>query len=225
MRRAGTLCLLMLLVVCGMARVMPAVAMAVPDIPHGLKIRMDSLQKADNLELWVYTWIDALLEDPAGRYQWPGEARRQAWRAPATSDEQSAWFYLLANEGYYQLQHGNIIRSLQAYEEAWRSYSQYPVVGQDEVMEFVLKPLGNNYTRLGDYERAMYILEQGYGLAKESEDHRQQAAFLVNMAGQARTAGQEDRALGYARQALRAEERSVGKGCVSTCRSRVGAYS
>src|SRR3546814_8301148 len=78
----------MLLVVCGMARVMPAVAMAVPDIPHGLKIRMDSLQKADNLELWVYTWIDALLEDPAGRYQWPGEAQRQAWRAPATSDEQ-----------------------------------------------------------------------------------------------------------------------------------------
>src|SRR3546814_9179703 len=48
----------------------------------------------------------------------------------------------------------------------------------------------------------MYILEQGYGLAKESEDHRQQAAFLVNMAGTARTAGQEDRALGYARQAL-----------------------
>src|SRR3546814_20653401 len=134
-----------------------------------------------NIDFGGYIWVYAMLGDPVERCRLPVEARLQGWRAPATSDEHSALFYLLANEEYYHLQHGNIIRSLQAYEEAWRSYIQYPIVGQDEVMEFVLKPLGNNYTRLGDYERAMYTLEQGYGLAKESEDHRQQAAFLVKI--------------------------------------------
>lgn len=163
---------------------------------------MDSLKKADNLEAWIYSWIDALLEDPSARFEWPAQARAEAWRQPVTRDEQGAWFYLLANDGYYQLQHGNIIQSLQAYEEAYRFYQTNPAVSEDEVIEFVLKPLGNNYTRLGDYERAMFIQEQGYQLARSMGNRDQQVSFLINMASTARTAGKLDQAAGYGTEAL-----------------------
>ena len=115
------------------------------------------------------------------------EARSQIWRPCRTDSERLARFYFSATLGYWEMYSGNILRSIDAYEEAYRFYFEKPIPGAD-VLEYVLKPLGNNYTRLGDYDRAFFIQEKSLKLAEQT-DSSQTASICHNLATTARWRG------------------------------------
>ena len=149
-------------------------------LPAEFVYQLDSLHKADSLEAWLYSYRAYVYDDPAKRISILTKAQASVWRTCKTDAEREEWFYCLAAQGYYLLYGGNILQSIDAYEKAYRFYFDKPIPGVD-VLEFVLKPLGNNYTRLGDYDRAFFIQEKSLALA-EANDSSQIASICHNLA-------------------------------------------
>jgi CHAT domain-containing protein len=170
-------------------------------LPAAFSQRMDSLRKSDNLEEWLYEWMDYVKEAPEVRSYFLSFAESSAWRPDRNDNERLAWFYLLANLGYYQLYSGNILGSIDGYEKAYRFYFEKPLASAD-VIEYVLKPLGNNYTRLGDYDRAFFIQEKSLVLALAGKDSTQAAGIYNNMAISARWKGDLPQATEYCERGL-----------------------
>jgi CHAT domain-containing protein len=172
-----------------------------PSLPFRFTYRLDSLRQKNNLEEWLYTWMAFVRKAPASRVAFMTAARSGIWRECLNDAERLAWFYFLDNEGYFQLYTGNILRSIEAYEQAYRFYFDKPVAGAD-VLEYVLKPLGNNYTRLGDYDRAFFIQEKSLSIAQKQGDMQQVAAIYNNLAISARWKGDLKQALQFAENGL-----------------------
>ncbi|MEP7238477.1 MAG: CHAT domain-containing tetratricopeptide repeat protein [Ferruginibacter sp.] len=149
-------------------------------LPAEFVHQQDSLRKADSLAAWLYNYRAYVYEDPVKRISILKNAQSNAWRVCKTNAEREEWFNCLAAQGYYLLYGGNILRSIDAYEQAYRFYFDKPIPSFD-VLEHVLKPLGNNYTRLGDYDRAFFIQEKSLALA-EANDSSQIASICHNLA-------------------------------------------
>ena len=141
--------------------------------------RLDSIQQTGDLAEWLYSWREYVEEDPFHRVSLLAIARSGAWRSCKTDAERTAWISSLAAEGYYFLRGGNILRSIEAYEQAYRFYFDRPFPGFN-LLEYVLKPLGNNYTRLGDYDRAFLIQEKSLAMARQ-QDSMQVASVYHNL--------------------------------------------
>ena len=149
-------------------------------MPAELAHELDSLHNANNLEDWLYAFRSFVHEDPAARIQLLSFAQKNAWRKPDSDGEREQWFNCIATQGYYQLYNGNILKSIDAYEQAYQFYLEKPLA-QFNVLEYILKPLGNNYTRLGDYDRALLIQEKSLAIAVE-QDSTQIASICHNLA-------------------------------------------
>ncbi len=167
-----------------------------------LKRLLEEHRQQDDLESWLYTWIDQLAAYPGQTQRWTETILESRWRRPETDEEHSAWLLLLVNQGFNLLQHGNIIQSISAYENAYHYYTQHPVMPGDEVIEYIIMPLGNNYTRLGDYPRALFIQEKGLSLAETDIDPQLQASLCNNLAISCRWAGNLLQAAVYASRGL-----------------------
>lgn len=191
--------ILLVLLVPGILKSSFAVA---GDLPPDMQKLLEEHRQRNDLENWLYTWIDRLAEVPDQTLRWTETILENRWRPPQTEDEHSAWLLLLVNQGFNLLQHGNIIQSIAAYENAYHYYTQHPVMPGDEVIEYIILPLGNNYTRLGDYPRAMFIQEKGLSLVETGTDPQLQASLCNNLAVSCRWAGNLLQAAVYASRGL-----------------------
>jgi len=158
-------------------------------LPDSLQKRLQQLQQADDLSGWLYERMDYVAKDPAARITILMDCKKDAWRAIRSDEDYLAWLDLLVNQGYYQLYLGNILQSIQCYEQAYTFYKQV-LPDPYDVEDHILKPLGNNYTRLGDYESALYIQEQMLSLALHKKDPSLIAAAYANMAVLRRSQGE-----------------------------------
>lgn len=151
------------------------------DIPETLKKKAAQFKQNDNLEEWIYYMLDYVYEQPLKRVSVLNEIDNWAWRKPKNEDERAAWLDMLTAQGYYLMYEGNILPSIETYEEAYRFYNAAPFPGTD-ILEYILKPLGNNYTRLGDYERAAFIHTKALEIARKEGNVRQIAGVYNNLA-------------------------------------------
>src|SRR5581483_10221547 len=120
--------------------------------------RLMQYRARDDLSGWIYEQIQWVANEPAGRWPWLMNATDRAWRSPRTAEEIQAWLDLLTNKGYFLLLNGAIVPSTDAYTAAYDWAQWHPaIVDPSTLLENILKPLGNNYTRLGDYEQALFI--------------------------------------------------------------------
>jgi tetratricopeptide (TPR) repeat protein len=174
---------------------------AMPDtmeLSAQLRQELQQLRQQDSLEKWLYTRIDYVSAKPFERIGFLMGSQQAAWRSYKTYDERLAWFNLLILQGYYQLQTGNILSSINAYEAALQFYEAYPLPEADgDFIEYVLKPLGNNYTRLADYNTALFIHRKTLALAERRKAPDEIAAAYSNMAICARWQGDTAKALQY----------------------------
>lgn len=125
--------------------------------------KLTTLKYKDSLAKWIDNRVDFALEHPSERLPFLMETNKLAWRATKTQQENESWLFLLVNQGYYQLQNGDILASIDCYESAYQFSEKHSSSLDTE--EYILKPLSNNYTRLGDYERAIYIQKRSLNLA------------------------------------------------------------
>ena len=144
--------------------------------------KIDYLKKIDNLEEFYYAYIDYFLlqEVNPTTLKILSNAESKKWRETITNNEKIALLHLNINLGHYLLKLGNISKSVDVYEKALHFYQENKVVGY-EIIEYCLKPLGNNYTRLGDYVQADEIFKYTIQLAEKSKDKSQLIGTYQNL--------------------------------------------
>ncbi len=187
---------------CFLLLYLPVLHSYAQQLPKALTERCAGLQQQDNLEEWIFTGLDYASDKPLERLDLLMQMPARAWRQPKDEHERAAWLDMLTYQGYYQMFAGNILPSITAYEAAYRYYNSAPVTGTD-ILEYILKPLGNNYTRLGDYERATYIHTKSLAIARSEGNARQIAAACSNLAVAYQMQERYDSALWYASEGLR----------------------
>jgi len=155
----------------------------------GVKRKLDSLQKKNNLNEWLYERLDYVSLNPQQRLSFLLETQKKLWRQPKTQDEYYAYLDLLNTQGYYKLLAGNILSAIDSYEAAFVYYKKNKVASYD-IVEYTLKPLSNNYTRLGDYERALFLQQKAVNFLIQTNDKPENiAAVYSNMAISYRSMG------------------------------------
>lgn len=170
-------------------------------LPAAIKTELAAFREKDDLEGWIYHRMQYTDKKPVERIGFLMETEKVAWRKYATYEERIAWLYLLATQGYYQLQSGNILASISAYENALQFYESYPLPDAD-IIEYVLKPLGNNYTRLADYNTALFIHQKTLTAALKKGDRNTIASVYSNMAACSRWKGDLKPAVQYCIQGI-----------------------
>jgi CHAT domain-containing protein len=136
-------------------------------------------QRQDNLSNWIYERLNYVAENPQQRLPYLMETQRKAWRKAKTANEHEVWLTLLSTQGYYQLLDGNILGSTNSYEAAYSYYLKNKVVDFD-IVEYTAKPLSNNYTRLGDYERALYLQLLAVKFLKQTNEKSENIAAVYS---------------------------------------------
>lgn len=99
-----------------------------------------------------------------------------------TKDEQLAYVFLLCNKGYY-LKHKAPNKAISSYEDAWNRFSKYnlSVLSDYDIMENCLKPLGNLYTKTGNYTNAENSIKQYIFIAEKEGNVVQKIAGIINL--------------------------------------------
>lgn len=142
--------------------------------------QLEELKDKDNLSGWIDLRIQYTGENPANNLEFLMSTQKECWRKLKNEKEIEAWLYLLINQGYYQLYIGDILKSIESYEKAYDFLSKNNL--KIDAEEYILKPLANNYTRIGDYEKAIFIQEKSLKLALNHKNDSLSASIYNNLA-------------------------------------------
>lgn len=144
-----------------------------------------TLKKSDSLAGFINYLFDRLDADPSLADK--GDSLTAGiWRLPKTRDEKLAWYELLINIGYHLLQSGQVRASSAWYEKALLFHQQNKadkeLTAEMEFEEYVCKPLGNNYTRIGDFSKAVTIQQMAIASAIENGKPTMLPGLYANLA-------------------------------------------
>ncbi len=102
-----------------------------------------------------------------------------AYREPLTLVEKKAALRVNLMKGYLAR---NYVEAIQIYEKALQKYKAYELRPEDyPVHETLYKPLGANYTRRGDNEKAQNILKEAIKIGRELKDRESLAGNYLNL--------------------------------------------
>jgi CHAT domain-containing protein len=171
--------------------------------PSELTLQLRQLQERNDLTGWVYLQIQWVAKSPVSRSSVLRQAEQQAWRPASSNEEIQAWLDLLTNEGYSFLLGGDIVRSTDAYTSAFQWARQHAdLVDDNMILDNILKPLGNNYIRLGDYEQAFFIHRKALAIAQALNEPEPLASTFSNLANAASNMGRSSESLDYCQRGL-----------------------
>jgi CHAT domain-containing protein len=165
-----------------------ATAQTSVNVPQSITKTLDSLKKQDNLSDWLYTRIDYSYVNPRQTLSFLMNTEQERWRKPKSTPEKEAWLMLLSNQGYNQMYTGNILNSINCYEQAYNYVVEHKL-NVEGIAEYVLKPWANNYTRLGDYEKALFIQQKTLEHALKERNDPLAISVYNNMAISYRSLG------------------------------------
>lgn len=144
--------------------------------------KLDSLRKSDDLAAYIDESIAIVNKNPSKQLLFLNNIFKQLWRKPNTEKEHLTFLNLRCVQGFYQLQQSNILASIATYENAFNYYNKFKLANF-EIIEYVIKPLSNNYTRLGDYEKAVHLQKKTINFLELTKGNpREIAAMYGNMA-------------------------------------------
>lgn len=166
------------------------------DADFNFKITVDSLKQQDDFSEFIYVQLDEFARHPSVENLAIFESiSSNLWRNPSNKSENTAQLYLHINYAYNLKQFGFINQSIIQYEKAYAIYKKNNI--EFDIIEFVLKPLANNYTRLGDDNRAEDILKITIEKAQKENKTDQIIAGYSNLAVVFRTKGEYSKAINY----------------------------
>jgi tetratricopeptide (TPR) repeat protein len=170
-------------------------------VSSSFRKKLDSLRKANNLGDWLYARVDYSYSAPRQTLSFLTATEKEAWRKPVSAAEKEAWLIMLSNLGYNQLYAGDILASINSYEKAYNFWTDNKL--NTEITDYVLKPWANNYTRLGDYEKALFIQQKILDFALRDHNDDLAASAYNNMAISYRSVGDYERAEAFIQNGLK----------------------
>lgn len=135
----------------------------------------------------IYGAVDRFVAQPSAKaLEDLTKTEADFWRnpKPKTKDELLAIVVLNCNKAYYENQFGQTQNAISSYEKAWQIFQKHKL-GDYDIIEFCLKPLGNLYTFLGDYDNAENTIKQYFFIVNTSKNYpdaqKQKFAAILNL--------------------------------------------
>ena len=167
-----------------------------------------------NQEDKIYDAIDVFVAHPSTKMlQKLSKTETDFWRNPhpKTKDELLAIVVLNCNKAYYENQFGQSQKALSSYEKAWQIYQKHKLNNYD-IIEYCLKPLGNLYTVLGDYDSAENTIKQYFFIVNTTQNYpevqKQKFAAILNLSNVYQSSGKISSAIGLLEKTLKTEKLS-----------------
>ncbi|MBF4515087.1 CHAT domain-containing protein [Flavobacterium sp. ANB] len=171
-------------------------------------------QKIVSEEDKIYNAIDVFVAHPSAKaLQNLRNTEADFWRnpKPKTKDELLAIVVLNCNKAYYENQFGQTQNAISSYEKAWQIYQKKNLDNYD-IIEFCLKPLGNLYTVLGDYDSAENTIKQYFFIINTSKNYpdvqKQKFAAILNLSNVYQSSGKISQAIELLESTLKTQQLS-----------------
>ena len=158
----------------------------------------------------IYNAVDSFTANPSAEaLQNLRNIESDFWKSakPKTRDELLAIVILNCNKAYYENQFGQNLDAVKSYEKAWMIYQKNKLKNYD-IVEFCLKPLGNLYTVLGDYENAENTIKQYYFIASQQKNKSQKTAAILNLSNVYQNTGNVYKAIDLIEKTIQTEKLS-----------------
>jgi CHAT domain-containing protein len=174
-------------------------------------------QKTASQEDKIYNSIDVFVANPSAKaLQNLTKTETDFWKnpKPKTKDELLAIVVLNCNKAYYENQFGQTEKAISSYEKAWQIYQKNKFSNYD-IIEFCLKPLGNLYTVLGDYDSAENTIKQYFFIINTTKNYpeaaKQKFAAILNLSNVYQSSGKISLAIELLESTLKTEQLSNGQ--------------
>ncbi|MEZ0130291.1 hypothetical protein AB9T88_11205, partial [Flavobacterium sp. LBUM151] len=171
-------------------------------------------QKSISSEDKIYDAIDVFVAHSSAKaLQNLTDIETEFWKnpKPKTKDELLAIVVLNCNKAYYENQFGQTEKAISSYEKAWQIYQKKKLSNYD-IIEFCLKPLGNLYTVLGDYDSAENTIKQYFFIVNASKNYhdaaKQKFAAILNLSNAYQSSGKISLAIELLESTLKTEQLS-----------------
>jgi CHAT domain-containing protein len=162
----------------------------------------------------IYLAIDSFIAHPSAKaLQNLTNTETSFWKNqnPKTKDELLAIVVLNCNKAYYENQFGQTERAITSYEKAWQIYEKNKLKDYN-IIEYCLKPLGNLYTVLGDYDSAENTIKQYFYIVNTSKNYpeaqKQKFAAILNLSNVYISSGKSTSAIELLESTLKTEKLS-----------------
>ena len=95
---------------------------------------------------------------------------------------------LNCNKAYFENKFGKTNQAIRSYEKAWKIYQTCQLTDYD-IIEYCLKPLGNLYTIIGDYDNAENTIKHYYFIANIEKNESNKIAAILNLSNVYQSSG------------------------------------
>jgi CHAT domain-containing protein len=114
-----------------------------------------------------------------------------------TKDEQLALVFLQSHKGYYLDQHSKLNEAISTYEDVLKRFNtnELSTFSDFDIIENCMLPLGNLFTKTGDYTNAESTIKQYTFLAEKRKNTSQQISGAINLAKLYQTIGKHETVL------------------------------
>lgn len=182
---------------------------------YGLIFLFFSLNlSGQNQEDKVYNAVDVFVANPSAKaIDNLNQIEADFWKnsKPKTKNELLAIVVLNCNKAYYENQFGQTEKAIASYEKAWQIYEKNKL-GNYDIIEYCLKPLGNLYTVLGDYDSAENTIKQYFFIINTSKKYpdapKQKFAAILNLSNVYQSSGKISLAIELLETTLKTEKLS-----------------
>jgi CHAT domain-containing protein len=127
---------------------------------------------------------------------------------PKTKNELLAIVVLNCNKAYYENLFGRTHQAISSYEKGWQIYQKNKLSNYD-ITEYCLKPLGNLYTIMGDYDNAENTIKQYYFIAETEKNQAQKIAAILNLSNVYQNTGRVNEAIDLLEKTIKTEKLSA----------------
>lgn len=165
-----------------------------------------SQSKEATLENKIYDAIDVFVANPTIESLNKIEISEKKF-FPKSNAEKLALVILKCNKAFYQNQFGQTQKSISSYESAWQLYEKNKLSNYD-IVESCLKPLGNLYTIIGDYDNAENTIKQYFYIASLAKNSEQKVAAILNLSNVYQNTGKIDEAIILLEKTIKTEKLS-----------------
>ena len=160
----------------------------------------------------IYNAVDAFVANPSfENLQKLDVTEKKIWKnpKPKTKNELLAIVVLNCNKAYYENQFGKTNQAISSYEKGWQIYQKNKLTNYD-ITEYCLKPLGNLYTIIGDYDNAENTIKQYYYIANAEknspEASGQKIAAILNLSNVYQNSGRVNEAIDLLEKTIKTEK-------------------
>ena len=149
-------------------------------------------QKPNTVEDRIYTALDAFTANPneenLNKLETFHKSIATALDVTSNKNTLLAYVVLNCNKAYYENQFGKTNQAISSYEKALEVFQKNKLTNYD-IVEFCLKPLGNLYTIVGDYDNAESTIKQYFYLASNAKNQAQKLAAILNLSNVYQSSG------------------------------------